>query len=156
MNIIFATIKISVLFLLLLFLPLSAEETDKAEELCGILTPREDIINELASGFDYYFESLYSSGLDNETLAELREVFEEFTYKISDDPDLMPKLSAVYSRLFTDTELDEIISFYKSPAGEKMLRKVPEIYAEASAIGEEIALKYQAWLETEINRITGE
>lgn len=132
----------------------ASEHFRKAAELCAILTPIEDISEELSDGFGYYLSGLYSSGVEDIVIAQLRDVFEEFIQKIIADPELMPKLTAVYARLFSEKELDEILCFYKTPAGKKILNLNQELYTEASAIGEDIALKYQSWLEREIERIT--
>jgi hypothetical protein len=46
-----------------------------------------------------------------------------------------PGFTDVYAKNFTDAELDAIIAFYKSPAGEALLVKMPDINTQVGEFG---------------------
>jgi uncharacterized protein len=46
-----------------------------------------------------------------------------------------PGFADVYAKNFTDTELDAIITFYKSPAGEALLTKMPQVNSQVGEFG---------------------
>lgn len=48
------------------------------------------------------------------------------------------EIAMLYARKFTADEINDVVAFYKSPTGLRMLELLPEIQAEASKIG-------QAW-----------
>ncbi|MCH4823751.1 DUF2059 domain-containing protein [Gramella lutea] len=51
---------------------------------------------------------------------------------------LYKKLASVYIENFTEQELDEILAFYATPIGEKMIKVTPELTKKGMEIG-------QAW-----------
>ena len=46
---------------------------------------------------------------------------------------IRPLIVKLYSDSFTDTELDGIIAFYKSPAGEALVAKMPQVSGKTTA-----------------------
>ncbi len=67
------------------------------------------------------------------------------------EKDLTSLLVPIYERHFSEVEVDEMIDFYKSPAGRKMVEKLPLITSESQAAGkiwgEHIAAKIQKDIE---------
>ena len=51
-------------------------------------------------------------------------------------PDLINMLVPVYSKYYTESELDELIKFYKTPIGQKVLAVTPEIMRESMQLGQ--------------------
>ena len=45
----------------------------------------------------------------------------------------------IYKRHFTTDEIRGLIAFYRSPVGQKMLEKMPEIMKEGMAVGQEVS-----------------
>ena len=43
----------------------------------------------------------------------------------------------IYVEAFTEKELDDLIVFYKSPTGQALVTKLPDLVSKASAIGEQ-------------------
>lgn len=50
---------------------------------------------------------------------------------------LKPRLVQIYSDTFTTDELSGILTFYKSPAGQAVLRKMPGLMTQCSAMGQQ-------------------
>ncbi len=67
------------------------------------------------------------------------------------EKDLTSLFVPIYERHFSEVEVDEMIDFYKSPAGRKMVEKLPLITSESQAAGkiwgEHIAAKIQKDIE---------
>ncbi len=47
---------------------------------------------------------------------------------------LKPDLVALYTSQFSETELNQLIAFYESPLGKKMLSKLPELNARSAQL----------------------
>jgi hypothetical protein len=47
---------------------------------------------------------------------------------------LEPDFISLYSSTYTEEELDGIIAFYKSPVGQKMIEKTPELTAKSTQV----------------------
>ncbi|WP_420348321.1 DUF2059 domain-containing protein [Pelagibius sp.] len=58
--------------------------------------------------------------IQDEILAALKESM----------PLLMDEMAIIYERVFTEEELDAMLAFYKSPAGQSMIKKMPAMMAE--------------------------
>ena len=50
--------------------------------------------------------------------------------------DLINLLIPVYDKNFSEKELEDMITFYKTPSGQAVITKMPQIYIESSKVGE--------------------
>lgn len=50
--------------------------------------------------------------------------------------DLITMIAPVYAKHFTEDEIKELIAFYKTPVGKKLVEKLPAISQESYSIGE--------------------
>jgi uncharacterized protein len=50
---------------------------------------------------------------------------------------LKPKMIEIYAATFTEEEIDGILNFYKSPAGQAMLQKMPQLMQRSIAMTQE-------------------
>jgi hypothetical protein len=66
------------------------------------------------------------------------EVWEEFRVE-SDPRELEDAVVPLYLAAFTAAEMDEMLAFYHSPVGEKLLRKQPEIFRASNEAGRQWA-----------------
>jgi hypothetical protein len=65
---------------------------------------------------------------------------------------LKPQFVQIYADTYTDEELDGIVAFYKSPAGQAMLAKMPEIMTKSMKVAQDA----MQGVEADIRRITDE
>src|SRR5262245_36057395 len=74
----------------------------------------------------------YNPKIDAASLAELRKELEriQFEYMMN----IVTEGPAIYARHFTAQELREIIAFYRTPTGSKVLRMTPQLSAEVTAM----------------------
>jgi len=61
----------------------------------------------------------------------------------ADSDDLLLASAKIYSNHFSDAELDQLIAFYKSDVGIKLLRERPQIVRESAVVGEAWAARMQ-------------
>jgi hypothetical protein len=75
---------------------------------------------------------VYNPKIDAASLAELREELAhiQFEYMMN----IVTEGPAIYARHFTAQELREIIAFYRTPTGSKVLRMTPQLSAEVTAM----------------------
>jgi hypothetical protein len=72
-------------------------------------------------------------------LEALRAMFDEVTKMPLDD--MINAVISIYQRHLTKTDVEELIRFYSSPVGQKILREQPQIMRESMQAGAEIQRK---------------
>lgn len=60
------------------------------------------------------------------------------------------RLVPVYAARYTQEELDTLVAFYKSPAGQKMTKETPLIQSETSRVGSQWVQEISSQLRTEL------
>ena len=71
------------------------------------------------------------------TVPVLLEVFGSRAGELTD------QVAAVYGQTFTVDEMRQITAFYRTPAGQKVLEKMPAVFQQTSAIGQSFGRKLQ-------------
>ncbi len=67
---------------------------------------------------------------------EISVEYWERARKMVDYQDLIYKMAPVYSKHFTEQEIDDLLHFYQSDTGKKMIDKMPAILQESMEIGQ--------------------
>jgi hypothetical protein len=49
-----------------------------------------------------------------------------------------PKFVQIYDETFSESDIDGILAFYKSPAGQSMLEKMPQLMQKSMAVGQQL------------------
>ena len=57
----------------------------------------------------------------------------------------------IYAEAFTEDELRQIITFYKTPAGQKAINKIPMLMGMGAALGQKRVQENRAELQEMIN-----
>lgn len=65
--------------------------------------------------------------------------------------DLIKKLVPLYSKHFTEQEIEDLIAFYRTTTGKKMIDKMPVILQESMEIGRTWGMELAQKLEKEIS-----
>jgi hypothetical protein len=71
----------------------------------------------------------------NPPLAPERDLLVEWSQKYVTWEAAVPELIKAFKETFTEPELREITGFYKTPAGQKMATKLPELMTTAAKVG---------------------
>ena len=63
---------------------------------------------------------------------------------------MAPPMSAAYAALLTEAEMRELIAFYRTPTGRKIVAVTPELTQRGATIGAEVAQQFMPQLEVMI------
>lgn len=80
------------------------------------------------------FEYMIKHYQDNNP--EISVEYWERARKMVDYQDLIDKMAPVYSKHFTEQEINDLLHFYQSDTGKKMIDKMPAILQESMEIGQ--------------------
>jgi len=83
----------------------------------------------------------------NPPLAPFRDIIAKWAIKYITWEAAAPEITKIYKDAFTEIELRDIIAFYKTPTGQKVLLKLPEVMQQGAAVGAKLALAHTAELE---------
>lgn len=77
--------------------------------------------------------------------AEARQASEELLGKLMDMvadrmswAKIKPAFMRIYAETFSEDDIDGILAFYKSPAGQAMLEKMPQLIQKSMAVGQQV------------------
>lgn len=100
---------------------------------------------------DQMMDHLKNSTSDSKAKTEF---FEEFKKEIKAE-DITNMIIAIYDKHYTESDIDQLIAFYNSPIGKKMIATMPQVMTESmtagQAWGKQIVEKYQAKLKEKEN-----
>jgi hypothetical protein len=92
-------------------------------------------LNEL---FDNSIETMLKAQIQQSPeLAPYEDIMRDFLKKYMSFESVKPDLVKLYQSSFSDADLLATIAFYRTPAGQRLLSKTPELMAGGAAIGEQ-------------------
>jgi uncharacterized protein len=71
----------------------------------------------------------------NPSMAPLQDTFRKFIAKYMSWKALEPEFVAIYLQNFTEIEMKELITFYKTPTGRKALKLMPKLMQQGAQVG---------------------
>lgn len=86
-----------------------------------------------------------------EQLAKIDEMFDGIFNALPID-DMIEAIVPIYQKHLTKSDLNELIAFYSSPTGQKILKEMPAITAEAMQAGGEIGRRTFAAKSDELDQ----
>ncbi len=126
------------------------------EELYQMVSPKEMMMETMISTMQPMLDNFKQSGMPDEKIAKIKEVFTSFASKVSQDEELHTGMIQVYKQHFSDAEAAELVEFYKTPLGQKALKTMPALFQEGAALGQRIAEMYQEELKNGMMQIMSE
>jgi len=124
-----------------------------ASELYEVMSLRETFLSGFAAAFRPQLEQLAKRGVENTKLKRIEKAALVFAEKIADDPEFEKRMVAIYVKAFTKKEIRELIDFYRTPTGQKAIRKFPELFQQGARVGRELALKHQSQFQKDVQAI---
>jgi hypothetical protein len=100
-----------------------------AAELLVVTETERQIREGIASAFDLQVRA-------NPLLGPFRDVMQRYADKYLDWATMQPELVDVYTSTFSEAELRDMIAFYRTPTGRKVVRLLPEVTARAQQVAE--------------------
>ena len=143
-----AAILVSVAVLLSTTCVLADEKTKAAliEEMLSLTKAEKMMSDVLAQQKDVMHEAMAKSlGADGTrqdaaTVRALIQEFEDASFAVLSRAlrweNLKPQLASVYADLLTEEELAATVAFYRTPAGQSMMAKMPELMKRSMQIGQ--------------------
>jgi hypothetical protein len=68
---------------------------------------------------------------------------EQFFYELFLSPEMMRDLAKVYSQYFTLDDMQDLIKFYQSPVGKKLIKSDSELKLKSQQIGEDLLKRHE-------------
>ncbi|MEM9398665.1 MAG: DUF2059 domain-containing protein [Verrucomicrobiota bacterium] len=116
-----------------LFTPLTeASSMEKAKELMRLMEVRKSIDASRAQISQMNQQMIASQGLSEEASKQAIAAAEqsmEASFNAMEEINWEGIFGEIYSSVFTEEELQGLIDFYKSPVGQKFIKKQPELQA---------------------------
>lgn len=108
----------------------------------------------LASGADKDFDQNMSAMIDEyaarvpaEKLQQFKKAMQLFVDKYCSWAVLKNDFSMIYAREFTEAELRQMVAFYASPTGKKLLEKRPLLFQTSALLGRKAFNEHRAEME---------
>jgi hypothetical protein len=126
-------------------LPADAPTRDQVLTLLDLVEARQTMVDAMENVklmMQNSAEESFRQKVPNATpkqIKALRGMFEEVTKAPLDE--MISAVISIYQRHLTKTDVEELIRFYSSPVGQKLLRQQPQIMRESMQAGAEIQRK---------------
>jgi hypothetical protein len=130
-----------------------ASKRAKAEQLF-VLLRMDTMMDQLMGGVRKQVQQITESmpGADTATPEQKKQIT-DFQQRVMDTVNqkigwkaLEPDFIGLYASTYTEEELDGIVAFYKSPVGQKMIEKTPELTAKSTQITQQKMTELQPQL----------
>jgi len=80
------------------------------------------------------------------------DVLEQWTRQFASDEELLRELVGIYARSFTHEEIEQLIDFYETDLGQKVITEMPRIAAESMRVGQRVAQRLVPELEAKMQK----
>lgn len=86
----------------------------------------------------------------NPMAAEFQDIFIDFYKEYMKWENLLPEYVRIYCETFSEAELRELITFYKTPIGQKLVERSPRLMQETAAVSQTLMQKHMPELQRRI------
>ena len=108
-----------------------------ATELMQVMHADKTLRDAISAAFDVQIQN-------NPAMAPYRGAMQEFASKYLTWETMGPQLTTVYAQVFTESELKDLVAFYKTPIGQKLSSQQATLAAKSQAIGLAVVQAHQA------------
>jgi hypothetical protein len=124
------------------FVPANSHER-AAMELIEITKGKEGN----AAAIDLMAEAMMAQ---NPMAAEFRDILIDFYKEHMKWQELLPEYVRIYRETYSEAELRELIAFYKTPIGQKVVERSPRFTQKTTAVVQELMQKHMPELQRRI------
>lgn len=148
-------LKITVLFVALARLALADVATHRkaASDLLDLVSGPETVRGGIVASAEPMFDAMRQQGAPDAMITEMKAALQDWMDKDFLWDELKPKMVDIYVREFSEAELVQVLEFYKTPTGAKILTRLPVLFAEGVKLGQDYAQTKQASLDARIMKI---
>lgn len=124
-----------------------------AMKLLAKVNSQDTMMAAFPAMLDPLSKQLAQQGIPKEGVEEVRKAVMDWLKKEVNFDVLAPKLAELYMKEFTEQELNDIVKFYETPLGQKLLAKLPVLMQQGAVIGQQAVQAKQADLQKIIMEI---
>ncbi len=140
--------------LLILVSPIAfAETNDSHRRAAETLLERMDVESTIAGGSEVMAEAMTAQ---NPMLRPYRSVIVDWAIKSFTWANFESKFVDIYVDSFSEPEIRDLISFYETPTGKKLVRLQPELMRKGALLGAAIGQENSELLDTMIRERAAE
>jgi hypothetical protein len=110
-----------------------------ATELMQVMHADKTLHDQIAAAFDLQIKN-------NPAMEQYRGTMQAFADKYLTWDAIGPQLTNAYAQVFTESEIKDLIAFYKSPTGQKLASQQATLVAKGQAIGLSVVQSHQGEL----------
>jgi hypothetical protein len=116
-----------------------------ATELMQVMHADKTLHDQISAAFDVQIQN-------NPAMVPYRGAMQQFADKYLTWDAIGPQLTTAYAEVFTESELKDLIAFYKTPTGQKLSSQQATLSAKGQAIGLAVVQAHQGELADLIRR----
>lgn len=113
------------LFILLASTAISFAQPEVTPSIAGeflkVTRYEELIIESAVANFDQMAKQMVAQGVPPAAIPEIREEARKMYVSIFTGPEIRKKMIDLYNKTYTESELTELVTFYRTPVGQKSL-----------------------------------
>lgn len=143
-------IQILVTSLLVTFLPI-AGHADDVDELMTVMQVEKQMLGGFEAMLPMIDQLALQLSLNEEEKKELLDIYRTWFKDDIDRAMLLDQVADLYRQAFTSKEIQELLEFYASPVGQKLVRVTPVLTQKAAKLGMAEAQAKQAILMEKLN-----
>ena len=131
---------VAILLLLSTNLPAAAQQTTKQQDIRALieLTGAANIATQMVNGMTPQVRQMILKLRPDISRENLDLLLNEFTAVFTESaPKLVEAMIPLYEQRFSQQEIRDVIAFYKTPTGQKMLTELPGLMAGGMQIGQQ-------------------
>jgi hypothetical protein len=130
-----------------------ASSREVAGKLVSMINGPETIRTGFHAVINPMLDGMRQRGAPEAMVTEMKAVYDDWLTNDIKWEELKPLLVNLYIQEFSEKELTELIAFYQSPIGKKMVEKQPLLMQKASQVGQTYATSKQESLQTKMNAV---
>jgi|SRR5690554_1138343 len=128
----------------LLFTSLSVQSEEAVYKLVDIMGGQEQV----AQMHQQFVEMV---GASNPQMTPYIPVIREWAEKYLSWEEMREPMADIYRKYFENDEIEQLLTFYRTPVGEKSVDLMPVLFQEGGQLGMQIAQQHQGELEAMID-----
>jgi hypothetical protein len=111
--------------------------------------------NQVKSGFFQQLMGLQMTAEEQQSMQVVQSKLQKVLTEGLSWETLQPAYVKLYSDTFSEDEIDGMLTFYKSPAGQAMLAKTPELMAQSNAMVQQRLVVLKPQFEALLKEVDG-
>ncbi|MDX8569811.1 DUF2059 domain-containing protein [Elizabethkingia sp. HX XZB] len=119
--------------------PAKKEKIKTFLKLTNVLGVANQVMDNMINSYQTYYKQVPA------------EYWNELKKETSNTKDFEELLIPIYSKYYTEKELDDIIAFYKTSTGQKVIKTMPDMTKESMQAGQEWGMKLGQKVMKKIN-----